>query len=271
MGSQRVACVSKLALLFAMASGAVIALAASDYQLDVCGLHKSMNKGPTTTIEYDKERGMCTITSRMMKGGNTCPVGPYDGAMVLKFPCREDTSNMKITGPALNIWANYKATPAAASTAASRRADAAMGVCDVTTLSPPLYYHHLPPVYNYGYKVEGLPCQLMTSSTDSVNALNRGGSNYAVPSGNEAAALTYGIWLKPSLAGPTEKGFSTQAQMCRLAATVTTSTFLSLTEFPCTFTKLPLRELGKGCCYDPLSARHRRMLLGFTTPLLMQQ
>jgi hypothetical protein len=59
---------------------------------------------------------------------------------------------------------------------------------------------------------------------------------------------------------PQDKQFSTASQKCTLIATAVGKTFHSTSPFPCNFRPMPTASMGKGCCYDPLGLKHRRLM-----------
>jgi len=233
------------------------------YQMDVCGLHKSMNNAPTSTLEFDKAKGECTIISRTIPTGPACTANSRDGATRIRMGCKADSSTMThITGPALNVWATYQGnTPAAVTLERAPATSAITGTCNLTTLSPPLYYHYrVPPMYSYGYALQGLKCQMLTSSNEGVAALSRkSGAGTAATVSGGAIPLNYGLWLVPTLPGPSQNSFSEAPQECKVLMKGASSSFLSTEDFPCKLTPLPQPQLGKGCCYEPMGRRRRQL------------
>ena len=94
-------------------------------------------------------------------------------------------------------------TPAAVTLERAPVTSATTGICNLTTLSPPLYYHYrVPPMYSYGYAVQGLKCQMLTSSNEGLAALSRrSGAAAAASVSGGAIPLNYGLWLVPTLPG----------------------------------------------------------------------
>lgn len=208
-------------------------------------------------LSYDKTRGTCTITGRTMADKGSCSGSANNGGLMLRYPCKPfNGTTPKIQGPAMNLWVS----PAAAASTGSRALMLPNGqsaTCNMTMLAPALYYHmRTPPVYTYGYQLRGLPCGTMKSA-DAVGALRKPGT--MLKSG-ERFAMTYGLWVMPTLPGPQDKQFSTASQKCTLIATAVGKTFHSTSSFPCNFRPMPASALGKGCCYDPLGLRHRRLM-----------
>ncbi|WIA35713.1 hypothetical protein OEZ86_004115 [Tetradesmus obliquus] len=242
----------RLLLLLALAG----AVPASVVQLDVCNMHAHVSSAPSMALSV--KDGMCTVSSMAMAGNSVsssssssssssrgCAVSSSNEAVVLSFACRPRASAAakQAVGPAVNVWASIPDTPLAA--AAGAATPAAASSCNLTTLNPGLYFHRSPPLYLYGYSVQGLPCQRLQAGHAAMQAAGSSG----------AAATQSGLWLLPSLPAP-PKEFSTAKQTCHIVLDLAAQSYISNASFPCSMVPAPFEQLGAGCCYDP--PRRRR-------------
>ncbi|KAI8475390.1 MAG: hypothetical protein J3K34DRAFT_404766 [Monoraphidium minutum] len=215
----------------------------STVQLDACGTSRSGQPGMVLQVS----EGLCTVTSRALafdESNSRCAAPRQGDAVELSFPCKlDDRSRPNLSGPALNLWASL--SPPAAGGAA---------VCDVTTLSPSLFYkQRADPAFYYGYNVKALPCRRLSGApaaglvSEVDAALSLGSALVASSEGR--MGLSYGLWLVPALPSPAQGGSSEAAQECRLAATTTGRAFLSTSTYPCSMVADPEAALGSGCCF----------------------
>uniref|UniRef100_A0A383V698 Pherophorin domain-containing protein n=1 Tax=Tetradesmus obliquus TaxID=3088 RepID=A0A383V698_TETOB len=243
----------RLLLLLAL----VGAVTASVVQLDVCNMHARASSAPSMALSI--KDGMCTVSSMAMamagssssssrSSSRGCAASSSNEAVVLSFACkpRASAAVKQAVGPAVNVWASIPDTPlAAAAPNAALAVQAAAASCNLTTLNPGLYFHRSPPLYLYGYSVQGLPCQRVQKGLAAMQAAGSSG----------AAATQSGLWLLPSRPAP-PKDFSTTKQSCHLVLDLAARSYISNASFPCSMTPSPFEQLGAGCCYDP--PRRRR-------------
>eukprot|EP00877_Chromochloris_zofingiensis_P007184 jgi/Chrzof1/2719/Cz11g26130.t1 len=215
---------------------AVTASTAPVSQVDVCNLHKPVAGGvaPMTVTVF---QGICTVSGLTMPSNNaSCSVSKNDAALVFKFPCKESSirSLPKVNGPALNLWSSMSGQAASN----KRGAGAISQTCNITTLSPTLYFHSVPPLYSYGFSVDKIPCAYQAATAFARMA--------ATPT---SSSMQYGFWLVPAIK-VSKTSEAKAAQMCQLVVT-SAKTYVSVNKYPCKLMDQPTALLGKGCCYDP--------------------
>lgn len=69
-----------------------------------------------------------------------------------------------------------------------RGAGAISQTCNITTLSPTLYFHSVPPLYSYGFSVDKIPCAYQAATAFARMA--------ATPT---SSSMQYGFWLVPAI------------------------------------------------------------------------
>lgn len=221
------------ALLILAAVGST-ANAAIISQLDVCNRHTSSSM-PSMSLSVSTS-GVCTLASRMIAADKgSCPTSSKDPALVFKFPCTPTARPAAASGPSLNLWSSV--TGPAPGT--NNKTPGTKNLCDISTLHPTLYFHRVPPTYSFGYHVSGLPCSVEPATAAVLPA-----------SSSSAYALSYGLWLIPSLPAP-PKAYSKQAQSCKLAVLLSDKAYVSRDSYSCSlleWSKERTAALGRGCC-----------------------
>ncbi|GBF89570.1 hypothetical protein Rsub_02288 [Raphidocelis subcapitata] len=232
-------------------------------QVDVCGkaAPKSTAGGaPAPAMFLQVSKGVCTVATRLLPPAGANVSAFAASPMELSFPCTSAVAGAPLAnldGPALNVWAELRPAPAAAGgntpnataaavAAAQAGAVEAPDLCDLTTLSPVMYFKtRVPPTYFYGYDLKGVPCRRTPSAARAAEA--------------EGAETVYGLALVPEITSPAhasggadEKAFTTGAQTCRLVVTAMGRNYMHVSNdsFPCNMVTEPEKSRGAGRCFS---------------------